>query len=433
MNQNNFEPLKDDYFSNKTVLVRVDYNVPLTTRRNKIVVSDDRRIAQSLNTIHFLRSARAKIILISHLGRPKDKQDKHLSLEPIAQHLKNKYHLPCQFLENPLSETTKKHIELMKPGDLVLLENLRFFSEEKEANLAFAKQLSSLGEVYISEAFSALHRKHASTYLLPQLLPSFAGLEVQNEINALRKLLENPYKPLVCIIGGAKIADKVQAVKALANKADIVLIGGGIANNFFLAEGLEIYRSFTEESVKLKQGQHVDFTKVARQLIDSHRHERMLKDGYIPLPKILYPIDVIAAPSISEEKARNCQVIDLSHNMADQNEAEKLVYTDIGPKTTRLYSELIMQAGTVFWNGPMGVWENKLFSNGTHKVACAVADTQGTTILGGGDTIAAIDHFGLAHEYTYISTGGGASLEYLSGAELPGLQVLNYGHLKNKA
>lgn len=420
-----FQPLSAKDFAGKTVLVRVDYNVPLVEKRGKRVVGEDRRIAQSINTIQFLRSAGAKVVLISHLGRPKSPSDQQLSLRPVAEHLNKKFHIACQFVPDCVGEAVRAHIAGMRVGDIVLLENLRFYPEEKQADQAFAQQLANLAEVYVTEAFSALHRKHASTYVVPQLLPSYAGLEVQNEIATLSKLLTDPQRPLVCVIGGAKIADKVQAVQELAKKADIVLIGGGIANNFFKAEGLEIYRSFTQETIPAELGEEANFTQVARKLLDEHRHERMLKDGYIPLPKILYPFDVVAAPSIEETQRSKTKTIDLSHDMADYEESEQLVYADIGPKTTRLYTELILQAGTVFWNGPMGVWENSLFSNGTHKIACAVADAQATTILGGGDTIAAIDHFGLANEYTHISTGGGASLEYLSGGELPGLAVLS--------
>lgn len=424
-------------FAGKTVLVRVDYNVPLLEKRGKWVVGDDRRIAQSINTIQFLRAAGAKIVLLSHLGRPHSEADTALSLRPVAAHLVKKYHIPCQFFPRVQGAEVRDLVAQLNPGDLVLLENLRFWTGEKQAEPAFAQALADLGDVYVSEAFSALHRRHASTFLLPQLLPSFAGLEVQNELRTLSRLLENPARPFVCVIGGAKISDKVKAVQELAKSADIVLIGGGIANNFLQAEGLEIFRSRVEEAQRLestvkKSGQaqpaattEHEYTTLARELLEAHRHERMLKDGYIPLPKILYPVDVVAAPSITERSLRACQVFDLSREMKDRQENVQLVYTDIGPKTTRLYTELVMQAGTVFWNGPMGVWENKLFSAGTHKLACAVADAQATTILGGGDTIAAIDHFGLANEYSYISTGGGAALEFLSGGELPGLSALS--------
>jgi len=411
--------------ANKTVLVRVDYNVPLESQHSTIVVKDDKRIAQSVETIHFLIKAGAKIVLLSHLGRPKSAGDTHLSLAPVAQHLQKKFHIPCTFIPETVGENVVAAIAQLQPGEAVLLENLRFQSEEKAADTTFAKQLASLGDVYINEAFSSLHRKHASTYVLPQLLPNFAGFDLAREVATLNKLLTEPRRPFICLIGGAKIADKVDAIKVLASKADAILIGGGIANNFFKAEGLEIYRSFTQESNLVTNDGKVDYSQMAGQLIAEHKHERVLKDGYIPLPKIIYPIDVVAAPSITETDRRKVQMLDLTHDMLDKPEHEKLVYADIGPKTIRLYRELLLQAETIFWNGPMGVWENELFADGTHKLACAVADAAATSVIGGGDTIGAIDHFGLGAAYSYISTGGGASLEFLSETELPGLEVLS--------
>ncbi|MBP9781637.1 phosphoglycerate kinase [Candidatus Woesebacteria bacterium] len=410
--------------ANKTVLVRVDYNVPLESQHSTIVVKDDKRIAQSVETIHFLIKAGAKIVLLSHLGRPKSASDAHLSLEPVAQHLQKKFHIHCQFYPATVGEKVIEAVAQLRSGEVLLLENLRFHPEEKAADNTFAKQLAKLGDIYINEAFSSLHRKHASTYVLPQLLPNFAGFDLAREVATLEKLLTEPRRPFICLIGGAKIADKVDAIKVLASKADAILIGGGIANNFFKAEGLEIYRSFTQEVNRVTNDPEVDYTKMAGQLIAAHKHERLLKDGYIPLPKIIYPIDVVAAPSITETDRRKLQTLDLSHDMLDKPEHEKLVFADIGPKTIRLYRELLMQAETIFWNGPMGVWENDLFANGTHKLACAVADATATSVIGGGDTIGAIDHFGLGAAYSYISTGGGASLEFLSGTDLPGLEVL---------
>lgn len=416
-------PTADDV-KNKVVLVRVDYNVPLETEQGQTTVADDTRIAQSIETIRFLMKAGAKIVLLSHLGRPKGPNDAHLSLRPIADVLEKTFHIPCQFSDQVVGEAVQTKIGQLKPGEVLLLENVRFHPGEKAGDHNFAKTLASYGDIYINEAFSSLHRKHATTYYVPQLLPSFAGFDVAREIATLTKLLTEPRRPFICLIGGAKISDKVEAIRALANKADAVLIGGGIANNFLKAEGLEIYRSFTEEAVSAEKGKTTDYTAMAEQLISQHKHERLLKDGYIPLPKIIAPVDVVAAPSIEETHRDKVKTIDLSHDMLDQEEHTKLVYADIGPKTIRLYSEILMQAETIFWNGPMGVWENPLFEAGTHKLGCAIADAEATSVVGGGDTIAAIDHFGLKYAFSYISTGGGASLEFLSGTELPGLEVL---------
>lgn len=415
-------PTKSDV-EGKTVLVRVDYNVPLVNKNGKVLVGDDRRIAQSLETIHFLQAAGAKIILLSHLGRPTSNQDTHLSLKPIADHLRKKFRMACEFSPQITGETTSNLVDQLQPAEVLLLENLRFDPREKKGDQEFAKELANLGDVYINEAFSTLHRAHASTTLLPKLLPHFAGFDVLKEVTTLTKMLTEPRRPFVCLIGGAKIADKVAAIEQLANLADCILIGGGIANNFFKAEGLEIYRSFTEE--KISSGdQEADYAQVAADLLHEHRHEHILKDGYIPLSKILYPIDVVAAPSLETHSKNQIKTIDLSSGPIDTDEQVKLSYLDIGPKTIRLYKEILNQAETIFWNGPMGVWENPLFAGGTHKLACTIADADATTIVGGGDTLGAIDAFGLSQSFSHISTGGGASLEFLSGKDLPGLLAL---------
>lgn len=415
-------PTKTD-IEGKTVLVRVDYNVPLVNKNGKIVVGDDRRIAQSLETIHFLQKAQAKIILMSHLGRPASDQDKHFSLKPIADHLRKKFRIPCHFSPEITGEITNSLVNQLQPDEILLLENLRFDPREKKGDLEFAQEIAKLGDIYINEAFSTLHRAHASTTQLPRLLPHFAGFDVMREVTTLTKMLTQPRRPFVCLIGGAKIADKVEAIEQLAQKADCILIGGGIANNFFKAEGLEIYRSFTEEKISASD-QNEDYAQVAADLLHQHRHEHMLKDGYIPLPKIIYPIDVVAAPSLQTHSKNQVKTIDLSSGPLDAEEQIKLAYLDIGPKTIRLYKEVLNQAETIFWNGPMGVWENPLFATGTHKLACVVADADATTIVGGGDTLGAIDAFGLSQCYSHISTGGGASLEYLSGKDLPGIVAI---------
>lgn len=407
----------------KVVLVRVDYNVPLEEKAGELVVSEDRRILASLETISFLQKHDCKVVLLAHLGRPQGPADTKLSLKPIAAHLAGLLHTPCAFVPASSGPEVEAAVAQLPAGGVLLLENLRFDPREKQGSTEFAAQLAGLGEVYINEAFSTLHRNHTSTTFVPKLLPHFAGFGLVKELQALDRLLTQPAKPFVCVIGGAKISDKIEAIEQLANIADCILIGGGVANNFFKAEGLEIYRSFTQEasSVTDQEGNYAD---LAGKLLSAHKHEHMLKDGYIPLPKIIYPIDVIAAPSIETSNSHQTKEISLASGMADQEEHVKLVYADIGPKTTRLYREILSQAETIFWNGPMGVWENSLFASGTHKVACAIADADATSVLGGGDTLAAVDAFGLAGSYSYLSTGGGAGLEYLSDKPLPGLQAL---------
>ncbi|MDA1079666.1 MAG: phosphoglycerate kinase [bacterium] len=396
----------------KRVLVRVDFNVPLEKSGDAVRVRDDRRLRAALPTIKLLRDAGARIILISHLGRPKDTVVPELSLAPIAQYLREKLDLPVTFSAD---------YDNLPDEPIVLLENLRFYPEESNNDPAFAKRLAKLADIYVNEAFSSAHRKHASIIGIPEFLPSFAGLALTEEAEQLAKLLHKPRRPFIVVLGGAKISDKVGALTNLARIADLVLIGGAIANNFLSAEGFEIYRSFVEEASKKDAG---DYVALAKQLIEEHKTEKVLKDNYIPLPKLLYPIDVIAASSLETTSDEELKTIDLSHDMEDKLEKTKLQYLDIGPKTRQLYSELLAGAGTVFWNGPMGVWENPLFAAGTKAIARAITTSRATTVLGGGDTIAAAHHFHAEHQFSYVSAAGGAALKFLGGEVLPGLKPL---------
>ncbi len=412
-----------EVIKSKTVLVRVDFNVPLTEVRGKWQVADDRRLQRALPTIELLIKNHAKAVLISHLGRPKTPEDAKYSLEPIAKHLTEKLHLPVTFVPATVGQKVQDAVRQQQPGTVLLLENLRYHKEEKENDSDFAKQLASAAEVYINEAFSASHREHASVVGVTEYLPAYAGLALTEEVSALHALMEEPKRPFVVILGGAKISDKVGALQNLSKLADIVLIGGAAANNFLKAEGFEIYRSFVEEKVGAGAAEK-DYSKVARRIITEHKTEKILKDGYIPLPKILYPVDVVAAPSLDTRTESRVKIVDLHTHMADQDESVQLFYLDIGPKTRRLYAEIIAKAGTVFWNGPMGVWENPLFAAGTKAVAQAIVKTTATTVIGGGDTISASHHFHVEHKFSYVSAAGGAALELLSGEVLPGIKPL---------
>ncbi|MFZ1721895.1 MAG: phosphoglycerate kinase [Microgenomates group bacterium] len=407
----------------KRVLMRVDYNVPLEHKNGAVKIVDGRRIKLSLETLHFLLKHNAKVTLISHLGRPKGEPNPDLTLKPIANYLQKECDISFKLIEDwieNLALTTLSQAE----DTVHLLENLRFYPGEKKNDPDFSKKLAEPFDVYINDAFSAAHRAHASTVGVTKFLPSFAGFALTAEVSALSKLLENPVRPLAIVIGGAKISDKVAAAKNLTKIADFVLIGGAVANNFLKADGIEIHKSFIEEVTGDLAKQGIDYVKFAEKLMEDYKTERILKDGYIPLPKILYPVDVLAARSLKTESKNQVSVVDLSHDMADTPDDKNLQYLDIGPKTIRLYSELLKHAKTVFWNGPMGVWENKLFRRGTKIVAQTIANSKATTVLGGGDTIAAVDHFGLEHDFSYISAAGGASLDFLGGAELPGLKPL---------
>lgn len=410
---------------NKKVLLRVDYNVPLrkiggASSNTEFEVVDDIRIKASLKTIQFLLENNARVIIISHLGRPKDSTDFKFSLKPVAEYLKNNLKTPINFSEEKIT-TIQPSVE---PGQILLLENLRFYPGEKKNDPDFAKSLANLAEIYINDAFSVAHRSHASVVGVTKHLPSFAGFSLSEEVKQLSGLMENPKRPLAIVLGGAKISDKVGATKHLAQIADTILIGGAVANNFLKAEGLEIYRSFLEDKPVEISKEGTDYVQFAQKLIDDYKTEKVLKDNYIPLPKIIFPFDVVAAPTIDEKNQANLQFVDLTQNMKDQEEEEKLAYFDIGPNTTRLYKEIIKTAGTVFWNGPMGVWENPLFATGTEQVALAIAKNPNSTIVGGGDTIAAINHFGLEDHFKYISIAGGATLDFLSGEVLPGIKPL---------
>jgi len=407
--------------SKKTVLVRVDFNVPLEEKSGSIVVRDDRRLRAALPTIELLRQANAKIILISHLGRPKGKAVSELSLAPIAKYLTKELHLPVKFVGDCGGALTKQAMSEQNPGEILLLENLRFYPEETENNARFAKNLAALADIYVNEAFSSAHRTHASVVGITEHLPSFAGLALTKEATTLAKLIHKPKRPFVVVLGGAKISDKVSALTNLAKIADLVLIGGAIANNFLSAEGFEIYRSFVEEASKKDTG---DYVALAKELLDEHSTEKVLKDNYIPLPKLLYPIDVVAAPSLETTNKNQVKTIDLSHDMADKIEHTQLQYLDIGPKTRQLYSELLSGAGTIFWNGPMGVWENSLFAAGTKAIGRAITTSRATTVLGGGDTIAAVHHFHAEQKFSYVSAAGGAALKFLGGESLPGIKPL---------
>lgn len=416
--------------SGKTVLVRVDFNVPVDDSGK---ITDDRRIRAAQSTLDLLLQNHAKVVLLAHFGRPEPGQDNtKYSLKPIAEYCASTLGWPITFASESVGEVAQSAVDQLQPGQIVLLENLRFHSEEEANDPAFAQQLAALGEVYINDAFSVSHRAHASVEALARLLPAYASLSLAKEVDALTLVRDNPIRPLVVVIGGAKISDKVEAVVNLAHKADVVLIGGGVANNFLKADGLEIHKSYLQDAPADLKKKGIDYVHVAKDLLTEERTNRVWLNDYIPLPKILYPLDVVAAPS-PDATTEQCQVIDLTHDMQDTPNDLELMYLDIGPKTVKLFNELVAGAGTVFWNGPLGMYEKEAFAAGTRQVGEAVAARTGgmladgqtaQTIMGGGDTVAAVESFGLGEKMSYLSTAGGASLEFLAGKELPGLLSL---------
>ena len=414
---------------NKTALIRVDFNVPLTkNEQGKTVVADDTRIQTALKTITFLLEKQFQVVILTHLGRPKGKPNPEYSVKPI---------IPV--LEKILTESVCLAPDIQSAQScltdkkrVILLENIRFFAGEENNDRTFAKQLAGLADIYVNEAFSTAHRNHASIVSLPKFLPSYTGFAFSKEVEMLGSLMNNPTRPFVMVIGGSKISDKVEAVQNLSHLADAVLIGGGTANNFLKAEGIEVCKSLVEESNSPdKNKRSVNYVEVAQDMIAANRNNKLLLDGYIPVPQIVLPIDVIASPSLDESNPENVETIELLNCNCVRDDQKNLMYLDIGPKTIKLFKEIIMQAGTIFWNGPMGVFEKSLFETGTKEIARTVAKAGATTILGGGDTIASIRTFSNENRYDYVSAAGGAALEFLAGKELVGITALQKSQKRN--
>lgn len=416
----------------KVVVVRVDFNVPLKKiKRNEsfqYAVADDQRIRSSLETLLFLREHNAKIILMSHLGRPDGQVVKKYSLEPVALYLRQNLGLEVKFVSDCVGDkVTKKSTEL-KNGEILLLENLRFHAEEETNNTAFAKKIikDTGAEVFINEAFSASHRAHASVVGIAEFLPSYAGFDLAAEVKILAKILEKAPRPFVVVLGGAKIDDKVSAVKNLSKLADLVLVGGGIANAFLKASGIEVHKSFMGKNAEKN-------VQIAKEILSEHQTERTMIDVEttgkgLPLPKVVVPIDVLAAKNSDADNDKDVLRLELLKNVKDTEEDLDIQYLDIGKETIALYKYLLSKAKTIFFNGPLGVFENPLFARGSREIAKNIAknttDSGAITICGGGETNAVINACGLRDRFTHVSTAGGAALEFLGGEKLPGIEVL---------
>lgn len=388
--------VKDVDVRSRRVLVRVDYNVPLDANGN---VSDDKRITASLPTINYLLEQGARIILCSHLGRPKGEVKKEFSLAPVAKRLKELLpNVNIYFASDCIGEEAQQKAAALKDGEILLLENLRFHKEEEKNDPEFAKKLASLAEIYVSDAFGTVHRAHASTAGVAAYLPAVAGFLIGKELSIMGGALENPERPFVAILGGAKVADKIGVITNLLNKCDTLLIGGGMAYTFFKAMGYEIGDSLLDaESIDL-----------AKQLMETAKEKGV---------KLLLPVDTVVAKAFAAD-AEHMTVAANAIPVGWQG-------LDIGEKTRELFAAEIKNAKTVIWNGPMGVFEFPEFAKGTEAVAKACAECGGTTIIGGGDSASAVKKLGYADKMTHISTGGGASLEFLEGKVLPGVAALN--------
>jgi len=385
----NKKTIRDINFKNKRVLVRVDFNVPLKDGK----VSDDTRIAASLPTIKYLIDQGAKIILCSHLGRPMGKEEKY-SLRPVAARLQQLLGKPVTFVGDCIGQPVERVVEAMNAGDVVLLENVRFYPEEEKNDPGFAKKLAAFGDVYVNDAFGSAHRAHASTEGVAHILPAVAGFLMEKELNYLGTALANPARPFVAILGGAKVSDKIKVIENLLPKVDALLIGGGMANTFLAARGLELGQSLVEANQ----------VETAQTLI--------AKGG----AKIVLPLDLVVADKF--EANAQSKVVDVNAVPRDWRAL------DVGPKTIDAFEKILSGAKTVIWNGPLGVFEFPAFARGTIEIAKRLAQSGATTIIGGGDSAAAVEQAGVADKMTHISTGGGASLEFLEGRVLPGVAAL---------
>jgi phosphoglycerate kinase len=386
----NKKTIKDMDYKDKRVLVRVDFNVPIKEGK----VGDDTRIRAALPTIEYLLKQGAAVILCTHLGRPKGGPDPKYTVKPVGEYLGNLLGRPVAFAEDCIGPAAEKAAKALKPGEVLLLENTRFHPEEEKNDLDMAKQMASLADMYVNDAFGTAHRAHASTEGVARFLPAAAGFLLEKEIRYLGQAVADPKRPFVAILGGAKISDKIGVIRNLLTKADAVLIGGGMANTFFKAAGYPVADSLVED----------DALETARQLI---------QEGGT---KLRLPVDVVIADKFEEGAAS--KVIP----MGPVPDGWRIL--DIGPETVAAYTKVVSGAGQVVWNGPMGVFEFPAFAKGTFGLAKAIAESNAVSIIGGGESVAAIQQSGLADKITHISTGGGASLEMLEGLVLPGVAAL---------
>ena len=390
----NKKTVEDIDVSGKRVLVRCDFNVPLKDGK----ITSDKRIVASLPTIKYLIDHNAKVILCSHLGRPKGEFKPEFSLAPVAERLSELLGRDVKMAKDVIGDSAKELASSLKDGEVMLLENVRFHAEETKNDPAFSKALASLAEIYVNDAFGSAHRAHCSTTGVADYLPAVCGFLIQKEIEFMGGALENPKRPLVAILGGAKVSDKIGVINNLLDKVDTLIVGGGMAYTFFVAKGYHVGTSLFEE----------DKVELAKEMMQKADDKGV---------KFLLPVDNVISNAFAE---------DAEYKTINSDEfPDSWMGMDIGPNTRELFADAIKGSGTVIWNGPMGVAESDNFAGGTIAVATAVADSGATSIIGGGDSAAAVQKLGFADKMSHISTGGGASLEFLEGKELPGIAALN--------
>ena len=391
----NKKTLEDFNVKNKRVLVREDLNVPLDEQGN---ITDDTRIKAALPTIEYLIEKNAKVIIIAHLGRPKGEVNLKYSLAPVAKRLSQLLDKEVCMAKDCIGDEVEKAVAKMQPKDVILLENVRFHAEEEKNDPEFAKKLASIADIFINDAFGTSHRAHASTVGVAEYLPAGAGYLIKKELDIMGNALEKPERPFVAILGGAKVGDKIGVIKNLLNKVDILLIGGGMAYTFLKSQGYEIGKSLLE----------IDKIELAASLLKEAEEKKV---------KLLLPDDVVITSDIKE--GLPYETVSIAQIPKD------MMGVDIGEKTQKKFADAMKGAKTVVWNGPMGVFEMKEYAKGTLAIAQAMANSEAVTIIGGGDSAAAVEQLGFAEKMTHISTGGGASLKFMEGKELPGISALN--------
>ena len=395
--------VRDLDVSGKRVLVRVDFNVPTEEKDGHIVITDDTRIRESLPTIELLRKEGAKVILMAHFGRPKGKPVAKYSLRPVADHLHTLINHPVAFSHEVIGAVPAEIIAKLCPGDVCLLENVRFHAEEEENADSFAQELAKLGDIYVNDAFGAAHRAHASTAGIAKFVPQAAmGLLMEKELKYLVDELASPARPFLVILGGSKVSSKITVIKSLMEKADTIIIGGAMAYTFFLAQGIKVGKSLVEP----------DKVDLAKEILAMAQEKGV---------KFLLPVDTLEADAVKPgATTRDTPRLTPENGVTDGWEG-----VDIGAASIKLFEQEIATAKTILWNGPVGIFEIPDFARGTRAIAEAIAKSGAKSIVGGGDSVTAVKQFGFADKMTFISTGGGASLELLEGRELPGVAALS--------
>jgi len=390
-----YRTITDIQFKGKRTLVRVDFNVPLDKSNN---ITDDTRIRAAIPTLKHIVDQGGRLIIMSHLGRPKGGPDPKYSMKPVLGRLSSLLGKQVAFAPDCIGEDAVRISKSMKDGDVLLLENLRFYPQEEKNDPTFCKSLASLGEIFVSDAFGTAHRAHASTAGIADILPAYAGFLMEKEITYLNKVTQSPERPMVAIMGGAKVSDKILVIENLLSKVDTLLVGGGMAFTFLKAQGREIGKSLCE----------MDKLDVAKKIMEKAK---------LTGKTLMFPIDVVTAPEIKDGVA--VKTVDIGAIPANE------LGLDIGPKTIEAFISELKNAKTILWNGPMGVFETKPFDVGTRKIAEAMTTLKATTVVGGGDSVAAIEQMGAANKVSHVSTGGGACLEYLEGKTLPGIEIFS--------